>query len=46
MTKKPPLGSGERFKRLTEQLKRKGSRTPRLWRPGLAVGSMASPSMS
>lgn len=25
---KPPLGSGERFKQLTEQLKRKGAKNP------------------
>mgnify|MGYP001193189012 CR=1 FL=1 len=28
MAKKPPLGSGERFKQLTEQLKRKGVKDP------------------
>jgi len=26
--KKPPLGSGERFRQLTEQLKRKGAKNP------------------
>lgn len=26
--KKPPLGSGERFKQLTEELEQKGAKTP------------------